>query len=137
MKPTKATVLAESSILYFIFSLCSHHYGDIYRRESGRCRPLSYSFYHFSTFLSYDVIFEYQLSMSILAMSIHVVLSVKLGSTRTNERFYSSLVHDCNMSPQGGSISVHPLALRARSRLMKCKFSSMSSSSKTWKLSKL
>jgi hypothetical protein len=38
----KATVLAESSILYFIFSPGSLHYSDVYRCESGRCRTLPF-----------------------------------------------------------------------------------------------
>ena len=43
----KATGLAESSILYFIFSLGSLCYSDIYRRESGRCHSsLFNTFYH-------------------------------------------------------------------------------------------
>ena len=39
-KQMKATVLAESSILYFIFSPGSLCYGDYNRHESGRCRTL-------------------------------------------------------------------------------------------------
>ena len=35
-----ATVLAESSISYFIFSPGSLHYGDVYRCESGKCHTL-------------------------------------------------------------------------------------------------
>ena len=37
----KVIVLAESSILQFISSLGSLHYGNVYRCESGRCRTLS------------------------------------------------------------------------------------------------
>ena len=46
----KATVLAESSILYLIFSLPSLRYRDVYRCESGRCRSLPFLafFYHFT-----------------------------------------------------------------------------------------
>ena len=43
----KAIVLTESSILYFIFSPNSLHYGDVYKCESGRCLTLPL----FSTFV--------------------------------------------------------------------------------------
>ena len=35
-----AKTVAESSILYFIFSLSSLHYSDVNRHESGRCHTL-------------------------------------------------------------------------------------------------
>ena len=38
----KATVLAESSIMYFIFSPGSLRYGDVCRSESGNCHILSF-----------------------------------------------------------------------------------------------
>ena len=43
---TAASVLTESS-LYFIFSLGYLCHCDIYRRESGRCRTLSFSLIFF------------------------------------------------------------------------------------------
>ena len=48
----KAMVLAESSILYFVFSLGSLLYSDVYRCESGRYRtlPLFLSFFIISPF---------------------------------------------------------------------------------------
>ena len=45
----KAIVLGSSSILYFIFSPGSLHYGNVYRHESGRCHTLPF-FYHFLSF---------------------------------------------------------------------------------------
>ena len=35
-------MLAESSMLYFIFSLRSLCYGDVYRHESGSCRTFPF-----------------------------------------------------------------------------------------------
>ena len=51
---TKATMLAESS---FIFTPGFLHYGDVYRRESGRCRTLpfflTFLLFHFPRFSFY------------------------------------------------------------------------------------
>ena len=47
----KVTVLAESSILYFMFSPGSLRSSDVYRRESGRCCTLPF----FLTFLSFHL----------------------------------------------------------------------------------
>ena len=38
----EAKLMAESFILYFIFSLRFLHYSDVYRCESGRCRTLPF-----------------------------------------------------------------------------------------------
>jgi hypothetical protein len=38
----KVTVFAESYILYFIFSLGSLYYSDVYGHESGRCHTLPF-----------------------------------------------------------------------------------------------
>ena len=48
----KATALAESSILYFIFSSGSLCYSDVYRREAGRCHTLRF----FLTFFCDDTV---------------------------------------------------------------------------------
>jgi hypothetical protein len=49
----EATVLAESSILYFIFSPGSLCFGDVYRCESGRCRTLPF-------FLTFFIVLPFQ-----------------------------------------------------------------------------
>ena len=50
----RPTMLAESSI-YFIFSLGSLRYSNVYRRECGRCRTLLF----FLTFLSLSLVADY------------------------------------------------------------------------------
>ena len=56
----KAIVLAESSILYFIFSPRSLCYKDIYRHELGRYRTLPlFLTFHLSRFFFYMDTFDY------------------------------------------------------------------------------
>ena len=52
-------MLAESSVLYFIFSLGSLPYSDVYRRESGKCHTLPF-FLTFFTILPFQVFLLYK-----------------------------------------------------------------------------
>lgn len=57
--------------------------------------------------------------MTILLVGIHIVLSPEEGAAGARERFASFGMHDSNMCPEGGSISVDPATQGARSWLMK------------------
>ena len=79
----KATILAESSILYFIFSTGSHHFSVVYRCEFA----LFPSFYHFLSF---------HLSM----FSFYNNSWLIKGSVRSDYLFMGSFKYASNLSRQ-------------------------------------
>ena len=91
----KATVLAESSFLYFIFSLGSLHYGVVYRHESGKWWTLPFSLTFFISSISkcFNKCCEYSLT--------HVYSK----SIFRHHWYYESIVWDCkHWHKQQGSL---------------------------------
>ena len=69
----KTTVFAESCILYFIFSLGSLYYSDVYTRESGRCRTIPF----FLTFFLSFHLFRFSFCINIIYQEITLLFVVK------------------------------------------------------------